>query len=157
MQILVLSLGKDKKDYLEIGVTDYLKRINRFVPIKHINIVPPQYSNDTPIEKRITMEASLVIKHIKKEDQLIILDEKGKLLSSPALSDWINKQMSAGSRKLIFLIGGAYGILPALKEQAYLQWSLSPLVFPHRIATLMVVEQIYRAMSIINNEKYHHE
>jgi 23S rRNA (pseudouridine1915-N3)-methyltransferase len=88
---------------------------------------------------------------------LILLDEKGKMLSSPGLAKLIQQKANQSAHRIVFLIGGAYGVAEDIKAKAQFTWSLSELVFPHMLARLILAEQIYRACSILANEKYHHE
>jgi 23S rRNA (pseudouridine1915-N3)-methyltransferase len=88
---------------------------------------------------------------------LILLDEKGKMLSSPGLANLIQQKANQSAQKIIFLIGGAYGVDETIQQRANFTWSISELVFPHMLIRLMLAEQIYRACSILANEKYHHE
>jgi 23S rRNA (pseudouridine1915-N3)-methyltransferase len=87
----------------------------------------------------------------------VLLDEKGKQMSSTQLATFIEQRANSSIRQLVFLIGGAFGVDDLLKSRANFTWSLSPLVFPHQLVRLILAEQIYRACTIIRNEKYHHE
>lgn len=101
-------------------------------------------------------EAALILQNIKKDDYLIALDEKGQMLSSPQLASWIQSKADERVKQIIFLIGGAYGLHESVLQRANFIWSLSPLTFPHQLVRLILVEQVYRACTIIKNEKYHH-
>ncbi|MCX6293908.1 MAG: 23S rRNA (pseudouridine(1915)-N(3))-methyltransferase RlmH, partial [Sphingobacteriales bacterium] len=93
---------------------------------------------------------------LKKEDYLILLDERGKTLTSEGVASFIQQRANESEKQLVFLIGGAFGVSKAVFERADYVWSLSPLVFPHQLVRLILSEQIYRACSINRNEKYHH-
>jgi 23S rRNA (pseudouridine1915-N3)-methyltransferase len=88
---------------------------------------------------------------------LILLDEKGKMLSSPGLANLMQQKANQSAQRIVFLIGGAYGVDDEIKKRANFTWSLSELVFPHMLVRLILAEQVYRACSILANEKYHHE
>ena len=90
-------------------------------------------------------------------DVLILLDEKGKMLSSPGLANLIQQKANQSAQRIVFLIGGAYGVDDEIKKRANFTWSISDLVFPHMLVRLILAEQVYRACSILANEKYHHE
>jgi 23S rRNA (pseudouridine1915-N3)-methyltransferase len=101
-------------------------------------------------------EASTILNLLQKEDYLVLLDERGKQLTSPALAAFIEQRSNNSVRQLIFLIAGAYGAHESVCKRANYKWSLSLLVFPHQLARLILAEQVYRACTIIRNEKYHH-
>ena len=93
---------------------------------------------------------------LKKDDYLVLLDEHGKVLDSPALANLISNRADEGCKSLIFLVGGAFGVSAAVMQRANFCWSLSQLVFPHQIVRLLLAEQVYRACTINRNENYHH-
>ena len=101
-------------------------------------------------------EASLILNSLEKEDFLVVLDEKGKMLSSVQLADFLQLRANESVRNIVFLIGGAYGIDEQVFKRAQLKWSLSDLTFPHQLVRLILAEQVYRACTILRNEKYHH-
>ena len=94
---------------------------------------------------------------IKTDDYLVALDERGKHLSSEGVSQFIQQRATESTKNLIFLIGGAYGIDAAVMQKAGMKWSLSQLTFPHQLVRLLLAEQLYRACTILRNEKYHHK
>ena len=102
-------------------------------------------------------EGEAILAFIQKEDYLITLDEKGKLINSEGLAGIIQTRANESCKHLVFLIGGAYGIDEAIMKRTNYKWSLSPLVFPHQLVRLILAEQLYRACTIIKNEKYHHK
>jgi len=102
-------------------------------------------------------EGELILKHLKNNDFLILLDERGKLLSSEQFSNFLEKQMQLSSRRVVIQIGGAFGFSKAVYERANLQLSLSKMTFSHQMVRLFFVEQLYRAMTIIRNESYHNK
>lgn len=97
-----------------------------------------------------------MLEWLKPEDYLILLDEKGKDLSSVELAMLLQKKADTGIKKIVFLIGGAFGVDKAIQQRAQFTWSLSKLVFPHQLVRLILAEQLYRAGTILKNEKYHH-
>jgi 23S rRNA (pseudouridine1915-N3)-methyltransferase len=102
-------------------------------------------------------ESALILAALKPGDWLVSLDENGKSLSSPGLAEFIQERGNESVKKLIFLIGGAYGLHEDLLRKSKFVWSLSELTFPHQLVRLILAEQIYRACSISRNEKYHHD
>jgi len=94
---------------------------------------------------------------LSKEDYLVALEERGKQISSEGLASFIQARANESVRNLVFLIGGAYGLDEAVLKRAQFKWSLSELVFPHQLVRLILAEQVYRACTILKNEKYHHK
>ena len=154
MKIAIWSVGKVDEPYIKEGVTNFTKRIVHYYPIEWQLIAPSKASDPNQIKKE---EAISILKTLAQNDVLILLDEKGKMLSSPGLAKLIQQNANQSAHRIVFLIGGAYGVSDEIKAKAQFTWSLSELVFPHMLARLILAEQIYRACSILANEKYHHE
>ena len=154
MKIAIWSVGKANEAYIKEGVEQFTKRIGHYYPLEWQLILPSKLTDPTQIKKA---EATSIQKALAPTDVLILLDEKGKMLSSPALAKLIQQKANQSTQKLVFLIGGAYGVADEIKTRAQFTWSLSDLVFPHMLVRLILAEQVYRACSILANEKYHHE
>lgn len=156
MKLQCWSVGKANENYVKEGVELFTKRISHYYPVEW-NIIPmPKKSamlSEMDLKKR---EGETTLGFLQKEDYLVLLDERGKLLKTEELSDFIQARANESVKNLIFLIGGAYGVSEAVKKRANFKWSLSPLVFPHQLVRLMLAEQVYRACTILRNEKYHH-
>ncbi len=157
MKILVLFLGKTDKPYIREGIDDYLKRIKYYLPTE-VKIIPDLKNNSSlTIEIQKEKEGQLILSQINKGDQLVLLDERGTAYSSVEFSKWIEKKMMSSVRQLVFVVGGAYGFPEAVYQRADERISLSRLTFSHQMVRMIFVEQLYRAMTIIRNEPYHHE
>jgi len=154
LKLSIFSVGKAHESYIKEGVDQFTKRIGHYYPIDWQLITPSKLTDPAQIKKA---EAETILKALNKTDILVLLDEKGKMLSSPGLANLIQKQANQSAQKIVFLIGGAYGVDEEIKKRANFTWSLSELVFPHMLVRLLLAEQIYRACSILANEKYHHE
>lgn len=154
MKIAIWSVGKANEAYIKEGVDQFTKRIGHYYPLEWQLIMPSKLTDPSQIKKA---EASSILKALTPTDVLILLDEKGKMLSSQALAKLIQQKANQSAQKLVFLIGGAYGVAEEIKARAQFTWSISELVFPHMLVRLILAEQIYRACSILANEKYHHE
>jgi 23S rRNA (pseudouridine1915-N3)-methyltransferase len=102
-------------------------------------------------------EGEKIMSHLKKEDYVVLLDEKGRDMKSEALAELIENRMVDSVKRMVFVIGGAYGVSKVIEERANYIWKLSSLVFPHMLVRVILVEQVYRAMTIIKGEKYHHD
>lgn len=154
MKLSILSVGKAHESYIKEGVELFTKRIGHYYPIDWQLITPSKLTEPIQIKKA---EAANILKSIMATDVLVLLDETGKMLSSPGLSKLIQQKANQSAQRIVFLIGGAYGVDEEIKKRANFSWSLSELVFPHMLVRLLLAEQIYRACSILANEKYHHE
>jgi 23S rRNA (pseudouridine1915-N3)-methyltransferase len=102
-------------------------------------------------------EGETILSFLQKDDYLVLLDERGKLLKSEELAGFIQQRANDSTKKIVFLIGGAFGVSEEVIKRANYKWSLSPLVFPHQLVRLVLSEQVYRACTINKNEKYHHQ
>ena len=154
MKLSIFSVGKANDSYIKEGVDQFTKRIGHYYPIDWQLITPSKLSEPVQVKKG---EASSIIKALSVTDILILLDEKGKMLNSPGLANLIQQKANQSAQRIVFLIGGAYGVDDDIKKRANFTWSISDLVFPHMLVRLILAEQIYRACSILANEKYHHE
>ena len=154
MKLSLLSVGKAHDTYIKEGVDQFTKRIGHYYPIDWQLISPSKLTDPAQIKKA---EAASIIKVLAVTDVLVLLDETGKMLSSPGLAKLIQQKANQSAQRIVFLIGGAYGVDEAIKKRANFTWSLSDLVFPHMLVRLILSEQLYRACSILANEKYHHE
>jgi 23S rRNA (pseudouridine1915-N3)-methyltransferase len=101
-------------------------------------------------------EGETLLEWLKKDDYLVLLDERGQSLTSESLATFLQTRANESAKNIVFLIGGAYGVDEAIFKRANFTWSLSKLVFPHQLVRLILAEQLYRACTIIRNEKYHH-
>lgn len=154
MKIAIWSVGKTDESYIKEGIHNFTKRIGHYYPIAWQLITPSKSSEPIQIKKE---EAVTILKTLQQNDILILLDEKGEILSSPGVAKLIQQKANQSAHRIVFLIGGAYGVSEEIKDKAHFTWSLSKLVFPHMLVRLILAEQIYRACSILANEKYHHE
>ena len=157
MKIWFWSIGKAHDTYVKEGINEFTKRISRYFPVEWTIIPVPKNAgmlSELDLKKK---EGETVLQWLKPDDYLIALDEHGKQFSSEGLSEFLQERASASTKNLVFLIGGAFGLDAALIKRAQLKWSLSQLTFPHQLARLILAEQVYRACTILQNEKYHHK
>lgn len=156
MKIFFWAIGKANESYVKTGVEDFSKRINNYFKQEWEVMPPPKdaaHLSETELKRK---EGEMVLHKIQKDDYLVALDERGKQFTSETLSEFLQARANAGAKRVVFLIGGAYGLDAAVLQRANLQWSLSKLVFPHQLVRLILAEQVYRACTILRNEKYHH-
>jgi 23S rRNA (pseudouridine1915-N3)-methyltransferase len=156
MKIQLWSVGKPHEAYVKAGVEDFTKRINNYFTAEWQIIPPPKNAASLSEADLKKAEATVILNALQKDDVLVLLDERGKSLSSPQLAQWLQQRANNSTKRLVFLIGGAFGVDESVKQKAEMVWSLSQLVFPHMLVRLILAEQVYRACTILRNEKYHH-
>lgn len=147
MKFIFLSVGKENYKDVRDAVEDYTKRINRYMSTTW-KIIP---------NSDIDRETKLILKSLEPHDFVVALDERGKELHTKELAQFIEKRMIAGDRRIVFIVGGAYGLDDVILERANFTWSLSKLTFPHQLVRLILAESVYRAFSVLKKEPYHHE
>lgn len=156
MKFKLWSIGKNHENYVKSGVEEFTKRITYYYPVEW-NIIPTPKNagtlSETDLRKK---EAEVIFNWLRSEDFLIALDITGRQLSSEGLATLIQSKANESVKQMVFLIGGVYGLDNLILKRAEFTWSLSQLVFPHHLVRLILAEQIYRACTIIRNEKYHH-
>lgn len=156
MKIQFWSIGKNHEPYVREGIEQFSKRISNYYSAEWSIIPVPRNAgmlSEMDLRKK---EAETVIEWLDKSDYLVALDEHGKQLDSIAFSRFLEHRANEATRNLIFLIGGAYGLDETILKRANMIWSLSTLTFPHQLVRLVAAEQVYRACTILRNEKYHH-
>jgi 23S rRNA (pseudouridine1915-N3)-methyltransferase len=157
MKIQLWSIGKTHDPDFKNAIEDFTSRIGRYYPVQWQII--PNIKNAATLspEDLKKKEAVVLMQLLSKDDYLVLLDERGKNIDSPQLANLIQSRANESTRQLIFLIGGAFGVDPSIMQRANFSWSLSKLIFPHQLVRLILAEQVYRACTILRNERYHHE
>ena len=156
MKIVFLVIGKTDESYLDTGILKYIKRLEHYVPFE-MKIIPDIKNRKTLTEEQQKKaEGELILSNVNTGDDLVLLDENGKTFSSVAFSQWIEKQMNIGSKRMVFVVGGPYGFSKEVYAKAKFKISLSEMTFSHQMIRLIFVEQLYRAFTIIKGEPYHH-
>lgn len=157
MKISIVVVGKTDKGFISLGFEEYMKRINRYVKAE-IEVLPDvKNSKNLSVEQLIGKEQDIILNHLHDRSDVILLDERGKEFSSIELSRLVEAKMVAGTKELVFVIGGAYGVSETVKSKFPVQIALSRLTFSHQMVRLVLAEQLYRAMTIIRGEPYHHQ
>jgi len=156
MKIQFWSIGKDHEPYVKPGVDDFTRRISRYYPVEWSLIPTPKNAATLSQPDLKKKEAEIILEALAKDDFLVALDERGKQMGSEGLAQFIQTRANDSTKKLIFLIGGVYGLDETVLKRADYRWSLSQLTLPHQLVRLLLAEQIYRACTILRNEKYHH-
>lgn len=156
MKIHFWAIGKSHEHFVKEGIELFTKRISNYFSVEWKIIPMPKNAGIMAPEMLKKKEGEALSTLITKEDYIVLLDERGKNFTSEAFSSFIEQRTVKSTKNLIFVIGGAYGVSDAILQRADFKWSLSALVFPHQLVRLILAEQVYRACSIIRNEKYHH-
>ena len=156
MRMHLIAVGKRMPGWVRESFTDYNKRLPGELHLNLIEITPTVRSKNNPASKNISEESKKIKAAIPKGAMIIALDEKGIQLDSPALSKKLESWSHQG-RDITFVVGGADGLADEFKKSADMLWSLSSLTLPHALVRVILVEQIYRAWTIINNHPYHRE
>jgi len=157
MKIELLVIGKTDNKIIKDGFEIYEKRLTHYIPFS-MNIIPDiKNVKNMSIEQQKEKEGIEILKRIDNTDLIILLDENGKEFTSKGFSEFIEQKSIAGTKKLIFVIGGPYGFSKEVYQRSNSKISLSKMTFSHQMVRMIFAEQLYRAMTIIKGEPYHHE
>lgn len=152
-----MAIGKTSTDYLAEGISHYVRRIQHYVPFE-LKIIPDaRLSKNVDAERQKQIEGESLLKEITSSDRVVLLDEKGTEMTSRDFSRYLDKKMVTLQGRLIFIIGGPYGFSKEMYSRADEKISLSKMTFSHEMVRLFFTEQIYRAMTILRGEPYHHD
>ena len=157
MKIVLLAIGKTNEQYLIEGISQYQKRLQHYIQFEILEIPNIKNINNISNIELMKKEGALILKKIHPSDYLVLLDDKGKSFTSLKFSEKLQGWMLSGKKRLVFIVGGAYGLTDELYQRGDEILSLSRMTFSHQMVRLFFVEQIYRGYAILNNEPYHHE
>jgi 23S rRNA (pseudouridine1915-N3)-methyltransferase len=157
MQFTVIMIGKTNVSFVQEGVDLFSDRFRHYYQLKFITIPDLKERKNLSPNQIKEKEAELIIQNLPKSAIIIVLDEKGKEFRSLDFAAFIQKQLNTGCKEIVIIIGGAYGIAEAIENKANFKISLSQMTFTHQFIRLILVEQLYRAMTILKNEPYHNE
>ena len=157
MKIVLLSIGKTSEEYLIEGIAQYQKRLKHYTQFELIEIPNIKKAQNFSKNELIKKEGELILNKIQSSDYLVLLDDKGQGFTSVKFSNKVQQWMLSGKKRLVFVIGGAYGFSDIVYQRGNEKLSLSKMTFSHQMVRLFFVEQIYRTYTILNNEPYHHE
>lgn len=157
MKIKLVAIGKTDDKNLHTLIEAYQNRLKHYINFE-IEVIPDikNVKNLSEIQQK-EKEGELILKKLTPTDVLILLDDKGSAFSSITFSEYLQKKMNSGVKQLVLVIGGPYGFSEAVYKQSQGKISLSKMTFSHQMIRLFVVEQLYRAFTILKNEPYHHE
>lgn len=157
MKIVLLTIGKTSERYLVDGIQHYQNRLKHYMPFEIIeipNVKKAKNLSKTELKKK---EGLLITQYIQSTDYVILLDDKGKTSSSLEFAQKLESWLNSGKKRLLFVVGGAYGFSDEIYSKASKKCSLSKMTFSHQMVRLFFSEQLYRAFTILKNEPYHHE
>ncbi len=157
MKIILLSVGKTDSTLFTQIINDYIKRIGFYISIEMVAIKDIKNRRGWPENEQKAAEGANLLKVLKPTDHVVLLDESGQQYTSVNFARFIEKKSVSLQNRLVFIIGGPYGFSREVKERANEIVSLSKMTFTHQMVRLVFVEQLYRAMTILNNEPYHHQ
>ncbi|MDD2196534.1 MAG: 23S rRNA (pseudouridine(1915)-N(3))-methyltransferase RlmH [Bacteroidales bacterium] len=156
MKIKVIVVGKTLKGFIGEGVDEYLKRLKRYLRVEVLVIPDVKVGKSLPVEQLMKKEEELILSGIANGSEVFLLDEQGKEYTSVELASFVEEKMVAGTKEITLIIGGAYGVTQTVKSKANGVIALSKLTFSHQMIRVILFEQLYRAMTIIRGEPYHH-
>lgn len=156
MKVKLICVGKTGKDFLVAGEQEYISRLKHYVQVERIEIPDIKNAKKLTFQQVKDAEGKEILAKAGG-DKIYILDERGKTYSSVAFSQFIQQQFNLGGKAIVFVIGGAYGFSDEVYAKASGKISLSTMTFSHQMIRMIFFEQLYRAMTILNNEPYHHE
>ena len=157
MKFTLLTVGKTDKKWIQDGIDIYMSRLKHYIPFSIVEI--PELKNTSSLSKEQIKqkEAEFILKYLKNDDDLILLDENGKEYKSIEFSKFVSDKMNFANKNIVFLIGGAFGFAQNIYNRASGKISLSRMTFSHQMIRVIFIEQLYRAFTIIKGEPYHHE
>ena len=157
MKIVLAVVGKTTNGYLRQGIDEYTSRLSHYIPFSIEYIDDVKNTRNLSEQQQKTAEGKSILAMLDKGDYVVLLDEHGKEFTSVQFSKHIEKRVASGARRMVLVVGGPYGFSQDVYDRANELLSLSKMTFPHEMIRLIFTEQLYRAMTIINHEPYHHE
>lgn len=157
MKLQLIVVGKTNQHFVQQDLDEFCLRLRRYFPFE-LEVTPDiKNTKHLPVELQKEKEGELILQSFQAGDCIVLLDEHGKEFTSAKFAGYIEKKTHIGCKRLVFVIGGAYGFSQAVYEAAHEKIALSKMTFPHQLVRLIFIEQLYRAMTILHNEPYHHE
>ncbi len=157
MKVVLLSVGETDDEYFARIIEDYKKRVNFYLPFELSFVPDVKNRKNLSIGEFKEEEGKKLLAVLHATDQVVLLDDKGKQVDSPGFARYMEKKMVSVPKRLVFVVGGPYGFSREVHDRANERLSLSAMTFTHQMVRMVFAEQLYRAMTILNNEPYHHE
>ena len=155
MKIKIIALGKIKEKFLKEGIDEFTKRLTPYVPMSIVELNPIEIKDENLTEKILLEEGEKILSCIKPQDYVITMEIGGKQMSSEEFSQKLTSLINDGTQEVVFVIGSSCGIGKNVSQRADFKMSMSKMTFLHQFARLILVEQVYRALKIARNERYH--
>ncbi|HQQ93727.1 MAG TPA: 23S rRNA (pseudouridine(1915)-N(3))-methyltransferase RlmH [Bacteroidia bacterium] len=156
MKILLIQIDKTQDAYLDEGIAVYSKRLKNYTAFETITLSIPKSIRQKTIPEQKKEESRLLMQNLNKDDEVVLLDERGQAFSSEEFAAFLGKRQNASVKRLVFIIGGPFGFDDLMYKQARWKISLSRMTFSHQMVRLFFCEQLYRGFTILKGEKYHH-
>jgi len=156
MKIHLILIGKTNQPFVRQGLDEFCSRLLHYFPFELETIPDIKNAKNLSVEQLKTKEGELILQSFQAGDSIVLLDERGKEFTSAKFAEFIEKKIHTGVKRLVFVAGGAYGFSPAVYEAAHEKIALSKMTFSHQLIRLIFAEQLYRAMTILYHEPYHH-
>ena len=157
MKITLAVIGKTEVGFVRQGIDEYVKRLQHYVQFDIRYIVDVKATRNMTEAQQKAAEGKMLLAALETSDHVVLLDEHGSERTSVEYSEWLQRRMSSGCKRLVFVVGGPYGFSKEVYDRANERISLSKMTFPHELVRLIFVEQLYRAFTILRHEPYHHE
>lgn len=157
MKIMLMCVGRTQYEPFKEGIDRYLKRIPHYVPIEYVELPDVKTTSGLTEQKQKDQEGKMLLSKLTNSDFVMVLDERGREYTSRMFSEFLQTKMVTLPGRLVFIVGGPYGFSEEVYSRANGKISLSKMTFPHELVRLFFVEQIYRAMTIMKGEPYHHD
>lgn len=157
MNVIFRVIGKTNEPYLKEGISIFNKRLTHYLPYTYEVLPDVKRAGKLKTAQLTAEEGKAILQKTNPDDFLILLDERGKTYSSVLFSNYLEKLLNMSYKRIIFQVGGAFGFSPEVYQRANTKMSLSSMTFSHQMIRLFFTEQLYRAMTIMRNEKYHNE
>jgi 23S rRNA (pseudouridine1915-N3)-methyltransferase len=156
MKIALLQTGKTNERHIAEGVDKYSLRIRRYTGFEIVTVPDIKNTRNMPGSELMMKEGARILELLSKDDYVVLLDERGKEFGTFEFASWLEKKISSSGKRMVFIIGGAWGFSADVYSRADFSISLSKLTFPHQLVRLLFAEQLYRAFTVIKGEPYHH-
>lgn len=157
MKVLLLAIGKTSTRFVADGIAEYCKRLSRYIPFEIKCLNDAKNTRNLNESQQKQKEGQMILAALAPQDYVVLLDEHGREFTSMEFAAYMERKMQSVPKQLVFIIGGPYGFSPEVIARANEKLSLSKMTFSHEMVRMFFIEQLYRAMTIINNEPYHHE
>ncbi len=155
MKLRIISIGRTEDEYIRLGTNRFMKQIRHYNPLEEIRLKEIRGGSGRLVSRTLDQEAEKILGVLDVRDYVVLLDRKGKQMSSEALAEFLNRGFLSPVRSITFVIGGAEGVSDRIRERADELLSLSEMTLPHEFSRLVLLEQIYRAFTILKGKKYH--